>query len=111
MGSENTVNFSINTSPYFHSALLFCDCLLYGNQVISASYPFLGLLLPGEGLKYSYTNSYILAMTLMSQDDHLTAGAWADFHSVITYRYLAGMIEYSKNRLFYTVNIVKVSGR
>ena len=61
-------------------------------------------------------------MTLMSQDDHLTAGAWAacasaskltrteqeneitpsssasfflaDFHSVITYRYLARMIEY-----------------
>ena len=36
----------------------------------------------------------------------------ADFHSVITYRYLARMIEYEKrNRLLYTVHIVKVSRR
>ena len=28
-------------------------------------------------VKYSHTNSYNFAMTLISQDDHLTAGAWA----------------------------------
>ena len=27
--------------------------------------------------KYSHTNSYLFAMTLISQDDHLTAEAWA----------------------------------
>ena len=27
--------------------------------------------------KYSHTNSYNFAMTLISQDDHLTAVAWA----------------------------------
>ena len=26
---------------------------------------------------YSHTNSYNFAMTLITQDDHLTAGAWA----------------------------------
>ena len=30
-----------------------------------------------SGRKYSHTNSYIFAMTLILQDDHLTAGAWA----------------------------------
>ena len=30
-----------------------------------------------SGCKYSYTNSYIFAITLVTQDDHLTAGAWA----------------------------------
>ena len=33
-------------------------------------------LLGQSGRKYSHTNSYIFAMTLISQDDHLTAGAW-----------------------------------
>ena len=27
--------------------------------------------------KYSHKNSYNFAMTLISQDDHLTGGAWA----------------------------------
>ena len=27
--------------------------------------------------KYSHTNSYNFAMTLISRDDHLTVGAWA----------------------------------
>ena len=30
-----------------------------------------------SGRKYSHTNSYNSATTLISQDDHLTAGAWA----------------------------------
>ena len=34
-------------------------------------------LIPRRGRKYSHTNSYILAMTPITQDDHLTAGAWA----------------------------------
>ena len=33
--------------------------------------------IPKSGLKYSHTNSYNYAMTLISQDDHLTAGPWA----------------------------------
>ena len=34
-------------------------------------------LLPKSGREYSHTNSYIFAMTLILQYDHLTAGAWA----------------------------------
>ena len=34
-------------------------------------------LLIKKGHKYSHTNSYIFAMTLITQDDHLTAGVWA----------------------------------
>ena len=34
-------------------------------------------LLRQSGRKYSYTNSYIISMTLISQDDHLTAGSLA----------------------------------
>ena len=33
--------------------------------------------IPKSGRKYSHTNSYNFAMTLISQDNHLTAGAWA----------------------------------
>ena len=33
--------------------------------------------IPKSGRKYSHTNSYNFAMTLISQGDHLTAGAWA----------------------------------
>ena len=33
--------------------------------------------LPKGGCKYSRTNSYIFAMTLILQNDNLTAGAWA----------------------------------
>ena len=32
---------------------------------------------PKSGYIYSYTNSYNIAMTSSSQDDHLRAGAWA----------------------------------
>ena len=32
-----------------------------------------------SGRKYFYTNSYNSAMTVIAQDDHLTAGAWAAF--------------------------------
>ena len=58
----------------------------------------------------------LVKLTRTEQENEITPSSRlsffsADFHSVITYRYLAGMIEYSKNRLFYTVNIVKVSGR
>ena len=35
------------------------------------------LLIPRSGRKYSHTNSYYFAMTPISQDDYLTAGAWA----------------------------------
>ena len=35
-------------------------------------------LIPKRSRKYSLTNSYIFAMALFfTQDDHLTAGAWA----------------------------------
>ena len=34
-------------------------------------------LIPWSGRKYSHTNSYNSAMTVIAQDDHLTAGAWA----------------------------------
>ena len=58
----------------------------------------------------------LVKLTRTEQENEITPSSRlsffsADFHSVITYRYLARMIEYSKNRLFYTVNIVKVSGR
>ena len=33
--------------------------------------------IPKSGRKYSHTNSYNSAMTVIAQDDHLTAGAWA----------------------------------
>ena len=33
-------------------------------------------LIPKSGRKYSQTNSYNSAMTVIVQDDHLTAGAW-----------------------------------
>ena len=33
--------------------------------------------IPLSGHKYSRTNSYNSAMTVIAQDDHLTAGAWA----------------------------------
>ena len=61
LGSKNTIKFSVNTSPYFHSALLvmWTVTVLCCNEAILASYPFLGLLLIREGL------------------DDLTAGAWA----------------------------------
>ena len=29
-----------------------------------------------SGRKYAHTNSYNSAMTVIAQDDHLTAGAW-----------------------------------
>ena len=35
------------------------------------------LFIPNSGWKYSHTNSCNFAMTLILQDDHLTAGAWA----------------------------------
>ena len=33
--------------------------------------------IPEGGRKYAHTNSYNSAMTVIAQDDHLTAGAWA----------------------------------
>ena len=30
-----------------------------------------------SGRKHSHTNSHVFVMTLITQDDHLTAGAWA----------------------------------
>ena len=33
--------------------------------------------IPQSNRKYSHTNSYNSAMTVIAQDDHLTAGAWA----------------------------------
>ena len=38
---------------------------------------WLYFFIPKSGRKYSHTNSYNSAMTFISQDDHLTAGAWA----------------------------------
>ena len=51
LGSKNTIKFSVNTSPYFHSALLvmWTVTVLCCNEAILASYPFLGLLLLREG--------------------------------------------------------------
>ena len=34
---------------------------------------------PRSGCKHSNTNSYNFAMTLISRNDHLTAGAWAAY--------------------------------
>ncbi|XP_066020921.1 uncharacterized protein [Pocillopora verrucosa] len=34
-----------------------------------------------HGRKYSHTNSYNFAMTVVAQEDHLTAGAWAAYDS------------------------------
>ena len=34
-------------------------------------------LLPKSDRKYSHTNSYIFTMTAITQEDHLTVGAWA----------------------------------
>ena len=31
--------------------------------------------------KYAHTNSYNSAMTVIAQDDHVTAGAWAAYDS------------------------------
>ena len=37
---------------------------------------WLYFFIPKNGRKYSHTNSYNFKMTLISQDDHLPAGAW-----------------------------------
>ena len=34
------------------------------------------LFIPKSGHKYFHTNSYNFVMTVISLDDHLTAGAW-----------------------------------
>ena len=41
---------------------------------------FFFFFIPKSGRKYSHTNSYNFAMTPSSQDDYLTAGAWAACH-------------------------------
>ena len=33
--------------------------------------------IPSSDRKYSHTNSHNFAITVIAQDDHLTAGAWA----------------------------------
>ena len=35
------------------------------------------LFIPKSSRKYSHTNSYSSAMTVIAQDDYLAAGAWA----------------------------------
>ena len=35
--------------------------------------------IPKSNRKYFHTNSYNFAMTVISQDDHLTAGVWFAF--------------------------------
>ena len=40
--------------------------------------------IPKSGREYSNTNSYNFAMTLISKDDHLTAGAWAAYGWIST---------------------------
>ena len=37
--------------------------------------------IPEGGRKYAHTNSYNSAMTVIAQDDHVTAGAWAAYGS------------------------------
>ena len=41
---------------------------------------YLTFIVPQSDRKYSHTNSYSFAMTIISQGDHLTAGAWAPVH-------------------------------
>ena len=41
--------------------------------------------IPKGGRRYSHTNSFNFAMTPASQDDHLTAGAWAARVRTCTY--------------------------
>ena len=37
------------------------------------------LFIPEGGRKYAHKNSYNSAMTVIAQDDHVTAGAWAAY--------------------------------
>ena len=37
------------------------------------------MFIPEGGRKYAPTNSYNSAMTVIAQDDHVTAGAWAAY--------------------------------
>ena len=37
------------------------------------------MFIPEGGRKYAHTNSYNSAMTVIAQDDHVTAGAWAAY--------------------------------
>ena len=48
-----------------------------GSKVIIFIENLTDFFIPKSGRKYSYTNSYNFAMTLISQDDNPTAGAWA----------------------------------
>ena len=45
----------------------------WGIFIVSLTYFFI----PWSGGKYSHRNSYNFAMTVIAQDYHLTAGAWA----------------------------------
>ena len=58
------------------------------------------LFIPEGGRKYAHTNSYNSAMTIIAQDDHVTAGAWAVYEPFKT-------IHASKIRR----NVVEVSFR
>ena len=59
--------------------------------------------IPKGGRKYSHTNSYNSAMTVIAQDDHLTAGAWAacDVTNLLVLRYFC-----QHNPLFYHLNLI-----
>ena len=37
------------------------------------------MFIPEGSRKYAHTNSYNSAMTVIAQDDHVTAGAWAAY--------------------------------
>ena len=54
-------------------------------------------LIPNSGRKYSHTNSYNSAMTVIAQNDHLTAGAWAACAD--SWSYLARMENFDLNKI------------
>ena len=53
--------------------------------------------IPNSGRKYSHTNSYNSAMTVIAQNDHLTAGAWAACAD--SWSYLARMENFDLNKI------------
>ena len=73
----NPASFANCASPRTTSHLTLINCFRTTGAKWRCVRIWLYFFIPKSGRKYSHTNSYNSAMTFISQDDHLTAGAWA----------------------------------
>ena len=73
----NPASFANYASPRTTSHLTLINCFRTTGAKWRCVRIWLYFFIPKSGHIYSHTNSNNLAMTLISQDDHLTAGAWS----------------------------------